>query len=254
MTDRNIDTNGTTLNVLVEGAGPPLVLLHGLGMDHTVWDALRFRLPDHRLVVPDLRGHGMSNVPKGPYTMGGLIKDVEGVCDALDVRDAVVVGLSLGGMIAQGLAVKRLDMVRALVLSGTAAKFGQTDPWHVRAKTAREEGMEALVVETLSRWNTSDETAKNRFLNTDPEGYAATCEAIAGTDFYTPTSGLRLPTLGLCGDKDKSTPPDLVRETCDLIPGSDFHILRGAGHLAPETHPNDVANYLHAFLSSIGHV
>jgi 3-oxoadipate enol-lactonase len=116
--------------------------------------------------------------------------------------------------------------------------------------------MAALVDETLARWNAKDEDAlaRARFINANPEGYAASCEAIAGSDFYTPTAGLRLPTLGLCGDRDKSTPPDLVRETTDLIPGSTFQLIRGAGHLVPETHADVVAGYLYEFLVGIGHM
>ncbi len=249
-----VDVKDATLNAQSTGNGPTLVLLHGLGMDMSVWDGLIHRFPDHQIIRFDLRGHGYSSVPDGPYTMGGLITDTEAVLDHYSVKDAVVVGLSLGGMIAQGLAVKRLDLVRALVLSGTAAKFGQADAWHARAKTARDSGMAALAPTILERWNSTDEAARDRLLATNPEGYAATCEAIAGTDFYTPTSGLRLPTLGLCGDHDKSTPPDLVRETTELIPGSTFQLIRGAGHLAPETHTDVMAGHLYEFLTSIGHV
>lgn len=253
MTDHSLHLNGTTFHVQDEGEGPPVVLLHGLGTDHTIWDDLRFRLPDKRLILPDLRGHGQSDVPKGPYTMGGLVRDVEGICDALEVRDAVIIGLSLGGMIAQGLAVKRLDLARGLVLMATAAKLGQPGPWHDRAETARTQGMDALLHHTLDRWNSDDAAANASFLRTDPEGYAATCEAIAGTDFYTPTSGLRLPTLGIAGDRDKATPPDLVRETTDLIPGSSFALIRGAGHLLPATHATQIADHLHSFLDAIAH-
>jgi len=108
----------------------------------------------------------------------------------------------------------------------------------------------------LERWNPSDNSTqlKDQLLRASPEGFAATCETIAGTDFYTPTSGLRLPTLGLCGTGDKATPPDLVRETTDLIHGSTFHLIKGAGHVAPLTHAEDFATRLIAFLTSIGHV
>lgn len=249
-----IDVKGATLNAQSIGAGPPLVLLHGLGMDLSVWDALIHRFPDHQIIRFDLRGHGQSDAPDGPYTMGGLIADTESVLEHYDAKDAVVVGLSLGGMIAQGLAVKRLDLVRGLVLSGSAAKFGQADDWHARAQIARGSGVKTLAPTVMRRWNTTDKTAQARLIGTNPEGYAATCEAIAGTDFYTPTSGLRLPTLGLCGDHDKSTPPDLVRETTDLIPGSTFQLIHGAGHLAPETHTDIFAGHLYEFLTGIGHV
>ena len=86
-----------------------------------------------------------------------------------------------------------------------------------------------------------------------PEAYAATCEAIAGTDFLTPTSGLRLPALVTVGTEDRSTPPDLVRELADLIPGSRFALLRGAGHLPCVDSPALFADRLAGFLTAIGH-
>ena len=249
-----IKTQDATLHVTDDGSGPAIVMIHGLGLDHTTFDELADDFPDHRIIRPDLRGHGQSDVPPGPYRMGQLVSDVELVLDTLGVRDAVVLGLSLGGMIAQGLAIKRLDLVRGLVLCSTAAKIGQPKIWQDRAATARSDGMAALVDATMARWGSPTATnARTTLLNTNPEGYAAGCEAIAGTDFYTPTSGLRLPTLGLSGDRDKSTPPDLMRETIDLIPGSDFHLLRGAGHLLTETHAANVAQQVHGFLAGIGH-
>lgn len=254
MTFEAVKTKGATLATQVTGSGPVVVLIHGLGADMSIYDTLATRLPDHRVIRFDLRGHGQSSVPDGPYSMGGLIADTEAVLDHYGIKDTVVLGNSMGGLIAQGIAVKRLDLVRALVLSGTAAKLGQPDPWHARAKLARDGGMGALADEFMVRWNTPDDATRARFMKTAPEGFAANCEAIAGTDFYTPTSGLRLPTLGLCGDRDKSTPPDLVRETTDLIPGSTFHVIRGAGHQAPETHTDVVAAHLHKFFQAIGHV
>lgn len=254
MTTHSIDVKGATLAVRDAGAGPPLVLIHGLGLDHTHFDALSARLPDHRVIRPDLRGHGASTVPPAPYTMGALVTDIEAVLDHLNIKDAVVFGLSLGGMIAQGLAIKRLDLVRGMVLCSTAAKIGQPGQWHDRAEIAQRDGMAALLAPSLKRWGGPDAPASRRaFLATAPTGYAGGCAAIAGTDFYTPTSGLRLPTLGLAGDRDGSTPPDLVRETTNLIPGSTFQLIRGAGHLAPETHSAEVAQALTAFLSGIAH-
>ena len=86
------------------------------------------------------------------------------------------------------------------------------------------------------------------------EGYAGACAAISGTDFYTPTSGLRLPCLGIAGSDDGSTPPDLVRETVDLIPGARFELMRRAAHLAPVEQPEAYAALLSGFLKDIGHV
>jgi 3-oxoadipate enol-lactonase len=89
---------------------------------------------------------------------------------------------------------------------------------------------------------------------TPAEGYAGCCAAIAGTDFYTPTSGLTLPTLGIAGTEDGSTPPDLVRETVDLIKGSRFELIRGVGHLPCVEKPEQYAALLTQFLKDVGHV
>ena len=255
-TTHKIAAKGAELFATDTGNGPAVVFAHSLGLNHHVWDGVVDRLPNHRCIRYDLRGHGQSDAPPGPYSMGALIADAEAICDTLALKDVVFVGLSVGGLIAQGLAVKRLDVVRAVVLSGTAAKFGQPEPWHARAKIARTDGMGALVEATLTRWNAGDDSLKLKesLLAANPEGFAATCEAIAGTDFYTPTSALRLPTLGLCGTNDKATPPDLVRETTDLIRGSSFALIRKAGHIAPLTHPDEVTIHLTAFLAGIGHV
>lgn len=255
-----LQRDGYALAYDVAGDGPDVVFAHALGLDRTIWDDVTALLPDHRVIRLDMRGHGQSDAPDGPYGMGGLIGDAEAVCDELNVRDAVFVGLSLGGMIGQGLAVKRLDLLRGLVLSNTAAKFGQPGPWHDRAAMVRAKGLAAIAPGALEKWfgrNSNGEAAQQAqdlLLRCNPEGYAACCEAIAGTDFYTPTSGLRLSTLGIAGDRDGSTPPDLVRETTDLIPGSDFVLMRGSGHLPCLDAPADYARHLHAFFERIGHV
>lgn len=257
-----IETNDTRLFLRDDGPvdGPAILFIHALGLDHRIWDPVVAQLPgEMRVIRYDLRGHGQSAVPAGPYSMGMLVRDAEAVLDHLGLRNVVVVGLSIGGMIAQGLAVKRLDLVRALVLSNTAAKFGQAPHWHARAKTVRQDGMASVIAPTMERWfgrkwraNGHDAPIAARLAACDPEGYASCCEAIAGTDFYTPTSGLRLPTLGIAGAEDGSTPPDLVRETVDLIPGSKFKLLRRAGHLPFVEEPAAYGAALSEFLKEIG--
>ncbi|SLN45305.1 alpha/beta fold hydrolase [Pseudooctadecabacter jejudonensis] len=256
-TTHKIAAKGATLHATSTGSGPPLLFIHALGLDHTVWQGVIRHFPDHCVITYDLRGHGASDAPTGPYAMGQLVADAEAVCVHFALKEACVIGHSVGGMIAQGLAVKRLDLVRALGLVATAAKFGQPGPWRERASTARTRGMAALAPDILTRWTPlgpHDAPLDAQLRATPPEGYASTCEAIAGTDFYTPTSGLRLSTLGLCGTLDAATPPDLVRETTDLIPGSTFHLIRGAGHMAPLTHPDMVADLIAVFLKGVGHV
>jgi 3-oxoadipate enol-lactonase len=255
---------GAGLFTLAEGPlnGPPVVFAHALGTDLTLWDAVLPLLPPGlRLIRYDARGHGRSSVPPAPYTMGALVADAEAVCDAHHVRNAVFVGLSLGGLVAQGLAVKRLDLVRGLVLACTAARIGTPALWADRIAAIRAHGMEAAADAILARWFGRDWQAnpaaahwRARLAATPAEGYCGTVAAISGTDFFTTTASLRLPALGIAGSEDGSTPPDMVRETLALIPGSTIHLIRRAGHLTPADQPQAFATALTAFLGRIGHL
>ena len=250
------------LNAELSGptTGAPLVLLHSLGANLRLWDGVVNRLPNHRILRLDMRGHGLSDTPPAPYSMGALIHDAERVIDHFGLKDAVVVGLSVGGLIAQGLATKRLDLVRGMVLSNTAARIGIASQWHDRIAAVRAGGLEAIADSTLERWfgrKWRDLAAlpqmRTMLLATPAEGWMGAAAAIAGTDFYTPTAALTLPTLAIAGAHDGSTPPDLVKETADLILGSRFALIRGAGHLPMVEQPDTYADTLRSFLESIGH-
>ncbi|WP_170378940.1 3-oxoadipate enol-lactonase [Ruegeria atlantica] len=258
------DIGEVQLHYRVDGDpnGAPIVFANSLGTDLRLWDAMLPHLPAGlRIIRYDKRGHGLSSQPPAPYSMGALVRDAEALLDLLDVRDCVFVGLSIGGLIAQGLAVKRMDQIRALVLSNTAAKIGIPSIWQDRMDAVRQGGIEALADATMDRWfskNFCSEPGhllwRNMMVRQPVDGYLGCCAAISGTDFYTPTSGLRLPTLGIAGSEDGSTPPDLVRETVELIPGSKFELMRRAGHLPCVEQPAEYAALLRNFLTDIGHI
>jgi 3-oxoadipate enol-lactonase len=253
--------DGAGLHLRADGPddGPAVLLLHGLGMDLRVWDRVVPLLdPRLRIVRMDLRGHGRSAVTAPPYAMGQLVSDAEAVADALDLREAVVTGLGLCGMVAQGLAVKRLDVVRGLVLTGTAARIGTAGQWAGRIAAVEAGGMAAVADATVARWfgRGAGEVAaawRARLAACDPGGWCGGAAAVAGTDFWTVTAGLRLPVLGIAGTEDGVTPPDLVRETVELVPGSRFALIRRAGHLVPVEDPIGWAEAVQDFLDAIGH-
>ncbi len=259
-----LDLGDVTLNYRIDGPedGAPVVFANSLGTSLAMWDPLLPHLPAGlRILRFDKRGHGASSVPPAPYSMGGLIHDTERLLDRLGWREVVFVGLSIGGMIAQGLAVKRLDLIRGLVLSNTAAKMGTPESWAQRMDAIRADGMAGVADMVMERWFSpaflaSDQLPywRDMMLATPAEGYLGCCAAIAGTDFFTPTSGLRLPTLGIAGTEDRASPPDMVRETVDLIPGSQFELIRGGGHLPHVERPEAYAAALTGFLRRIGHV
>lgn len=261
-----IENNGIRLNVRVDGVdhpvAPPVLLLHALGTDLHLWDRVLALLPEHlRYVRFDQRGHGQSDVPPAPYRLGAMVSDAEAVLDALKIKDCLVVGLSMGGLVAQGLAIKRPALVRAMVLLDTAAKIGVPSVWAERIEQVRNAGMAAIVDDAMSRvfslaFRKGPELShwREMLLLMNAEGWMGCAAAISGTDFYTPLTRLRLPVLGLVGSEDATTPPDLVRETVDLIPGSRFGIIRRSGHFPPIEDPIAVAEALTQFLTNVGHL
>ncbi|MFM7336054.1 MAG: 3-oxoadipate enol-lactonase [Tabrizicola sp.] len=243
-----------------EGA-PAVVFIHALGTNLSIWDAVIAQLPPLRILRYDQRGHGRSDVPRPPYTMGALVRDAERIIDHFKLKEAVIVGLSAGGMVAQGLAVKRLDLVRGLVLSNTAPRISTPEIWAQRIDLVRHEGLAALADGSMERmlgrnWreNPAMPALRAMLLATNPDGWIGIASAIAGTDFYSTTATLTLPTLAIAGSLDAATPPDMVREMADLIRGSRFQLLRAAGHLPPADQPEAFADALVSFLASIGHV
>ncbi|WP_102227039.1 3-oxoadipate enol-lactonase [Acidimangrovimonas sediminis] len=255
---QTLQTGGVTLHIRDEGPkdGRPLVFSNSLGTDLRVWDALLPHLPEGlRLVRYDKRGHGLSDASPAPYAMETLVADAEAVCDGLGLSGVTFVGLSIGGLIGQGLAAKRPDLLRALVLMDTAAKIGTAEMWDDRIAKITAGGVSALADPILERWFTRDfrEAApefalwSNMLTRTSVAGYTGCCAAIAGADMTESTRALTLPVLAMAGDQDGSTPPDLVKATAELSNAA-FHVIPGAGHLPCIEQPEATAALIAAFL------
>ncbi|MDE0344916.1 MAG: 3-oxoadipate enol-lactonase [Boseongicola sp.] len=241
--------------------GTPVAFSSSLGTDYRLWDPILPFLPSGlRLIRYDMRGHGLSSCPRPPYPMGALVADAEALLDHLGVRDSVFVGCSIGGMIAQGLAVKRSDQVRAMVLSNTAVKIGTTEAWQERIDAVKSGGIESLADAVMERWFSREFRAtpelvawRNMLTRQPDDGYIGGSSAISGTDFHATTANLILPTLVIAGSEDGSTPPDLVRETAELVKESRFALIRRAGHLPMVERPEEFAGHLTEFLENLEH-
>lgn len=261
---RMIEANGVALHWREDGdpAGRPLVFANSLGTDLRLWEAVLPQLPAGlRIIRFDKRGHGLSDCPPAPYAMEDLISDAEALLDGLDIRGCAFVGLSIGGMIGQGLAARRPDLIRALVLSNTAAKMGEPAMWQARIDAIRAGGVEAVADAVMERWFSPAFRARpelalwrNLLTRTPAEGYIGCCAAIAGADLSATTSALHLPTLAIAGSEDGASPPDLVRDTAGMIPGSRFTTIDGAGHLPCVEASEAYAALITDFLKETAHV
>lgn len=256
--------NGVVLHHDVRGDAdaPALVFSNSLGTDFRIWDEVAARLaPRWRVVLYDKRGHGLSEATPAPYSIDDHVGDLAALIDHLGIRRAGVVGLSVGGLIAQGLAAARPDLVAALVLIGTGPKLGTAEAWNGRIETATTRGIAALADDILARWFTpafrSPDNAAfagyRAMLTRSPvEGYAGTCAALRDADLTASTRALDLPVLCLVGDQDGSTPPDLVRATAGLIAGSEFGVIEAAGHIPCVEQPETTAGLIEDFFDRNG--
>ena len=218
------------LNARLDGPAmaPALVFAHALGTDLTIWDGVLGHLQGRfRTLTYDHRGHGGSDIPAPPYTMGALITDLERLMDHFALKDAVVIGVSLGGLVAQGLAIKRLDLVRGLVLSNTAARIGTPELWQRRIAEVRNSGLETYAEGAMRRilGPKYQSHPKLPYLhglltNTQSDGWTGCAAAIAGCDFYTTTATLRLPTLVIAGANDGTTPRTLSAKPPTSFPAT----------------------------------
>lgn len=252
-------TRDVVLHYKIEGPedAPVMVLANSLGTDMRVWDAVVARLGGRfRFLRYDKRGHGLSETTPAPYWMDDHIGDLIGLLDALDIDQAIVCGVSVGGMIAQGLAARQPERVRGLILCDTAHRIGPEELWDQRIRAIQEGGIESLADAILERWFTADfrkhradELAlwRHMLVRTPVDGYTGTCAAIRDADLGSETAQIRVPTLVVCGVDDGATPPDLVREMAALIPKARFNLIEGAAHLPSVETPETLAKMIGDF-------
>ncbi|WP_274629946.1 3-oxoadipate enol-lactonase [Arvimicrobium flavum] len=237
---------------------PVLVFSNSLGTDLRIWDMVAERLADrYRILRYDKRGHGLSEITPAPYNLIDHVEDLTALLAHLSISRVAVVGLSVGGLIAQGIAARHPDLVAALVLSNTAHKIGTEDSWNERIKTVSEKGIAAIADGVLERWfspayrspDNADFAGYAAMLRRSPvEGYLGTCAAIRDADLTESTRALAVPVLCIAGEHDGATPPDLVRSTAALVKGAEFRIIADAGHIPCVEQPDAVASLVAGFL------
>jgi 3-oxoadipate enol-lactonase len=248
-----LKANGLVTHTLDQGRrdGPPLVFINSLGTDFRIWNEVAEILaPDFRILTYDKRGHGLSESGPDKNDIADYARDLVALLDAWAVGRATIVGLSIGGLIAQELYRQNPERVAALVLCDTAAKIGTDEIWDQRIAEVEQGGIEALADAVLQRWFSahfraarSPELAGMRAMltRTPRQGYLAACGALKRADLRPYAGQIQAPTLCLVGDEDGSTPVALVQETSEMIPGSRFEIIEGAGHLPNVEKPKIVA-------------
>ena len=261
----NVAANGINVNYTLDGpaAAPVVTLSHSLAADLGMWNpqmaALTARL---RVLRYDTRGHGATDVPAGPYTLERLADDALGLLTALGIPKTHWIGLSMGGMIGQTLALKAPERLASLLLCDTSSRVPtEAKPmWDERIRVAETQGMEPLVEPTIGRWFTAPfrerrpdviERVRAMIRATNPRGYAGCCHAIAGLNLTDRLSAIRVPTLVVVGEDDPGTPVAAARVIHEQIKGSELTIIPSASHLSNMEQPEAFTAAVSGFLSKV---
>jgi 3-oxoadipate enol-lactonase len=247
---------------VLEGApaGPVAVLSPSLGTDLSIWDAQAALLGERfRVLRYDLRGHGSSPVPAGPYSIAELASDLLALLDRLELERVLLCGISIGGMLSIWIAAHAPQRVQGLAVCCSSALIDPEGTYHGRARLVRTYGLEAVADGVLARWLTPafrerhPEVAANlraRLLRTPREGYAGCCEALAGLDLQTELDLIEAPTLVIAGADDPATPPEHGRLIAARVRGARFEVVPDAAHIANVEQPQAVGELLLSFLQA----
>jgi 3-oxoadipate enol-lactonase len=241
-----IKTNGIKIHCELTGkpGAPVVVLSHSLASSMVMWEPQRHVLEESfRVLQYDMRGHGGSEVVKGEYTLASLGKDAIGLMDALDIERAHFIGLSIGGMIGQCLALDHADRLLSLTLCDTAPILPEEAKplFAARMNQARELGMASLAEETLARWFTAPflekdppvvDQIRRQIMATPVEGFIGCSHAIMGLNYLDRLSKISLETLIIVGEEDSDTMVAGSKAIHAEVRNSELVILPSAAHLS----------------------
>ena len=259
-----IHANDLHVNCQLSGSdrAPVVVLSHALGSSGIMWEQQVPRLVEsHRVLRYDTRGHGGSDAPAGPYHLDMLGDDAVALLDALDVEAVHWVGLSMGGMVGQNLALRHPTRLVSLVLCDTTSSIPEDarSMWVERIATAEKHGMEPLCESTMERWFTPDflrsnpsevRVIRDQFLQTPTSGYVGCCQAIRELDYTDRLGDISHPVQLIVGAEDPSTPPAESRVIQERIEGAALEVIEGAAHLSNVERPKAFNSTLLTFLEN----
>ncbi|TQL45030.1 3-oxoadipate enol-lactonase [Homoserinimonas aerilata] len=255
--DRMIEAGGIPHRVRIDGtSGPWVVFSNSLGCTLEMWDEqVAVLSAGHRVLRYDTRGHGGSGSTSGPYDFELLAGDLLAILDAVGVERCTLVGLSMGGMIAQHAALAQPERFTGLALADTTSHYGRevSDFWAGRAATALSQGLDSIALTTPLRWFTPALVARNPELvrryqrtlrTTNPEGYAGCCAAIPHIDTTARLPAIDVPVAVIVGEHDPSTTIEHARRLHAAIAGSTLHIIPEAAHLSNVEQPEHFTRIL----------
>jgi 3-oxoadipate enol-lactonase len=253
------------LRIALQGAeqGVPIVMSHALGLDLSMWDGLAAELGGkHPVLRYDHRGHGGSAPQREPATMDQLVDDAARVIREWGRGPVVFIGLSMGGMVGQGLGVRHPELLRGLVLANTTAQYPEAAQlaWTQRITTVQQGGMPAIVEMVVQRYlgeafrqahPAFTQALREQLLRCDAASYAACCHAVRAVDWLQQLPAVKLPTLVIAGGQDVGATPEMAKQIAQAIPGAELQVFDEASHLSVAEVPEKFASAVRALLQRV---
>lgn len=241
---------------------PKVILAHSICTDRRAWRGVALRLSEYfHVICPDMRGHGESAPLLAPYSFEELAMDVLGLAEAIGAKTFAFVGVSIGGMIGQQIALMAPERLSRLVLANTASRLadGSSQEWDARIETARNKGMLPLVEPIVKSWYDGSDAADDNDLKgftasmvrrTSVEGFTGAAAVIKTLDFAPELKKIKAPTLVIAGEKDTCTFVEESRFIAQKIPNADYTEISGAGHQSALQKPHEFHKILLQHLSA----
>ncbi|WP_211461381.1 bifunctional 4-carboxymuconolactone decarboxylase/3-oxoadipate enol-lactonase PcaCD [Collimonas silvisoli] len=240
-----------------------VVLSHALGCDLTMWDGLANLLAaDCRVIAYDHRGHGSSDAPEGLYTIAEMADDAARLLRELDTGPVVWVGLSMGGMVGQELALRHPSLLAALLLANTTSGYPQAarELWQQRIATVGSQGIEAIADAVMGRYfhdrfraehSATVARFRQRLVSTGADGYIGCCHAVGNVDTTARLGQIAVPTLVIAGELDQGTPLAMSQTLAEKIPQAGLTMLKDASHLSAIEQPQAFAQAVTQFIQGL---
>jgi 3-oxoadipate enol-lactonase len=238
-------------------------MIHSLALDDSVWNSVASEMETTAdLLTYDCRGHGASDRRSGEFTVELFADDLADLLDHIGWPNAIVVGCSMGGCVAQAFAAAYPDRTKGLGLIDTTAWYGPNAPdeWRRRADKALSEGLSGLAEFQTTRWFSDGFREANPevvqetlriFLGNDLPSYAATCAMLGDADLRPDLSNLNMPVAVVVGEEDYATPVAAAEAIRAAVPGATLTVIEKGRHLTPIEHPEQIAGELRSLINRV---
>ena len=236
------------------------LFINSLGTDFRIWDSVVATLQPHgNILLFDKRGHGLSDNADDTNGLKDYLDDVVALLQYLVIKKVNVIGLSIGGMIAQLLAHYHSEMIDKLILCDTRSKIADAEFWNARIQQVESVGLSGISNGVMLRWFPHSfhqqfpervSGYRNMLERCSPKGYIQACAAIRDADLTDKSKRIKLPTLCIVGSEDLSTTPAEVKNLADLIEGSTFLVIQGSGHIPCVDNPKMLSNRILEFINT----